>query len=163
MKKLFLLFAILCLGFAAQAQVVSLTADTAGTLIGQAAGLTHKFTSPAITSNSQWAIELLVTPSGTHSTDSTRVQIFGSMDGTNYFQITDLGTPWLVGTAKYRGATDAAGLCGYRLSSEGHAQVGWTFMPTTTLKYRYVQVRVTQYKLLSILTVDRAKLHIFKY
>lgn len=161
MKKIFLLLALVIASYAVSAQTtVSLTPDTTGTIIGTAAGNYHNFTSPVITNAYQgFAIEVYVTTSGTHATDSTHVEIYASEDGTNYFMLTDLGTPYLISTAKYRSAFTV----GYKLSSEGTGAVGWVWKGSaSTLPYRYIRVKVTQYKVSSILTVNRCKLHLFK-
>lgn len=148
--------------------IVSLTPDTAGTIIGvdhatTAGGNVHKFTSPQITGGYQaWAIDVYVTASGTHATDSTHVAVYGSYDGTNYFQITDLGTPWLIGSGVYYGSTYSGNTyMGVRLSSTG-ATAGWGWKVASPMPYRYIQVKISQYKKLSILTVNRCKLHLFK-
>lgn len=158
MKKLFLIGLLFLLVLPAISQTtVSLTADTSGTMAGLAAGRTHYFTSPLITQGYHYAIECYVTTSGTHATDSTTVSVEGSVDGTNFFTL-DCSTPGLISTAKYRSWQ----YTGYKLSSEGTGAVGWVWKPTTELNLRYVRLKITQYKLLSVLTINRAKLHLFK-
>jgi len=167
MKKLISLLCALLIStvLLAQTNTITMVPDTAGTIIGvdnatTTGGNIHKFTAGVInTGYSGWAVEVYVTTSGTHATDSTRVEVYGSMDGTNYFKITDLGTPWLLGTAKYRAGTD---LVGYKLSSEGTGAVGWVWKSAAPITYRYIQVKIAQLKKLSILTVNRCKLHLFK-
>jgi len=163
MKRfVFILAALLCFA-AAQAQItVNFTADTAGAIAGTAAGTTHYYTSPQVTGTYYYTIELYVTAGGTHATDSTRVNVYGSMDGTNYYLLTDLGTPWLISTAKYRASDPTVATTAYRLSSEGTGAVGWVWHPTTILQYRYIRLKITQYKAASTLTMTRAKLHLFK-
>lgn len=162
MKKILIAFCLL-IGFAVASNAqatISLTPDTTGTIIGTAAGNYHLFTSPIINLGYDgFAIEVYATTSGTHATDSTHVEVYASEDGTNYFMLTDLGTPYLISTAKYRAATTV----GYKLSSEGTGAVGWVWKASdATLPYKYIRVKVTQYKVGSILTVNRCKLHLFK-
>lgn len=161
MKKLILLFAVLLLGYCTQAQVMSYTlnmaTDSSGVYAGSGAGTVHYCTSPYIGSGAyNWTLELKVTASGTHATDSTEVIVEGSMDGTTYFKLTDLGTPWLGAYSVYY----TVPVVGARLSATG--AVGyWVWHPTVVLNYRYVRFKITQYKVLSVLTVNRAKLHLF--
>ena len=170
MKKLLLLLALI-VSIAASAQEVNLTPDTTGTLLGSAGGTVHTFTSPKINGSYQaWAIEVYVTTTGTHATDSTRVQMFGSMDGTNYFPLTYalMGIPRLVGAAyaastfKYYQGTAGNATTGVKLSSEGTGAGGWTWNVTSPIPYRYVSVKITQYKASSILTVNKCRLHLYK-
>lgn len=162
MKKLFLTIAFLFSVAVLMAQnTITMTPDTAGTIAGTAAGVTHKYTVGPITGGPYpYAVEVYITASGTHATDSTHVALWASMDGTNYFQLTDQGTPWLLGYAVYN-STALPTTIGKRLSSAG-ATAGWIWHPTWYMQYRYYQVRVTQYKVGSILTVNRAKMHLFK-
>lgn len=149
-------------GMLAGAQTYTLTPDTTGTMTGNAAGLTHYFTSPAITSYAGWAVDLYVTTGGTHALDSTIVTLEASMDGTNYFKVSEI-TPKLIGTAAYRSTGVAAIIyTGKKYSSEGTGAVGWVWAATTPLTYKYVRIKVTQYRALSVLTINRAKLSIFK-
>jgi hypothetical protein len=84
------------------------------------------------------------------------------MDGTNFFKVSEV-TPKLLGTAAWRSAGVTAIIyTGKKYSSEGTGAVGWVWAATTPLTYRYVRLKVTQYKASSILTVDRAKLSIYK-
>jgi hypothetical protein len=167
MKKLIALFSALLIStmLLAQSNMITMVPDTTGTIIGvdnatTTGGNIHKFTAGVInTGYSGWAIEVFVTATGTHATDSTRVTVYGSMDGTNYFKITDLGTPWLLGGAAYRAGTDVAG---YRLSDGGGATGGWIWKVASPMTYRYLRVQIAQFKKSSILTVNRCKLHLFK-
>ena len=159
MKKIVLISLLLLAAFTAQPQIIArLTADTAGTIAGCTAGRTHYFTSPKITNGYNFSIEIYVTPSGTHATDSTKVVIEASSDGSTYFTLTDLGTPFKIGTAAYYASTTTA----TRLSGAGHDAVGWTWTPGYILTHRYVRAKITQYKTGSILTVNRANLHLYK-
>lgn len=159
MRKLMILFAFMAFWMLAGAQTtISLTPDSTGTITGTATGKMHEYTSPVISGRYSFAVEVYVTTGGTHATDSTQVYVYGSMDGTNYFQITDMGTPWLLGTAKY----SASRKCGYKKSSEGTGAVGWVWHPDTDLNYRYIKVTIEQFKAASVLTVNRCKLHVFK-
>lgn len=149
-------------GMLAGAQTYTLTPDTTGTITGLAGGRTHYFTSPAITSYAGWTVDIYVTTTGTHATDSTIVTLEASMDGTNFFKVSEV-TPKLLGTAAWRSAGVTAIIyTGKKYSSEGTGAVGWVWAATTPLTYRYVRLKVTQYKASSILTVDRAKLSIYK-
>lgn len=161
MKKLFLISLVLLLGIVASAQnTITLYPDTAGTIVGSGAGVLHKFTSGNIQSGAlPYSIEVFVTASGTHVDDSTRVHVYGSMDNVNFFKITDLGTPWTTASGAYRAGTD---ITAYRLSNGGGATGGWVWHPTWYLQYRYIQVRITQYKVGSILTVNKCRLHLFR-
>lgn len=159
MKKLIFVIALLVGFVCANAQTtINLTADTTGTIAGTAAGTYHLYTSPIITQGySGYSIDVYVTASGTHATDSTHIEIYASLDGTNYFKLTDLGTPYLVSYGTYQSSVTMAS----RLSSAG-ATAGWAWKGTTTLPYRYIQVKVTQYKVASVLTINRCKLHLYK-
>lgn len=169
MKTFLLIAALILFSVVSQAQyMIALTPDTTGTLsvTSTNTSVMHKFTSPRITSLMQYSLDVYVTASGTHATDSTHVSVWGSMDGTNYFQITTLGTPWLVGYGAYYattyllGSASAYTYTGYRLSSAG-ATAGWAWTPQLWMTWRYIQVRITQYKALSVLTVNRCYLHTF--
>ena len=172
MKKLLILFSVLIFAaFQVDAQTtINLTPDTTGTIIGvdnavTTGGNMHKFTSPVITQGWRWGVYVYVTTTGTHATDSTRVEIWGSQDGTNYFRLKyeDVGRPALLSTAKfYYGVAVTGFTTGVKLSSEGTGAVGWYWTPTTVLPYRYVQVRIYQLKAGSILTVNKCQLHLFK-
>lgn len=171
MKKI-LLICLMLFAVAVSAQTtVNLTADTTGTLAGSATGTVHTFTSPIITgSYSAWSIEVYVTASGTHATDSTRVQMFGSMDGTNYFPLTYalMGVPRLTGvayaaaTTTYYQGTAGNATTGARLSSAGTGAGGWVWNVTSPIPYRYISVKISQYKAASVLTVNKCRLHLNK-
>lgn len=172
MKKLFLImFAFQMMG-AAQSQVVAtLTPDTTGTILGSAPGTVHRFTSPVITgSYSSWSVEVYVTTTGTHATDSTHAQMYGSMDGTNYFPLTYalMGVPRLVGagfaasTFSYYQGVAGALTTGTKLSSAGTGAGGWIWNVLSPCPYRYIAVKITQYKAASILTVNKCRLHLVK-
>jgi hypothetical protein len=160
MKKLILIFAALLFTATMHAQIfAAMTPDTAGTIAGMGVGRSHYFTSPAITQGYQaWAVDIYVTTTGTHATDSTNIIIEASEDGTNFFKLTDLGTPWKISTAAYYASTTTA----TRLSSAGTGAVGWVWKIVSPLPYRYVRAKITQYKDASILTVNRCNLVVVK-
>jgi hypothetical protein len=162
MKKLFVTLAFLFSVAILMAQTtITMKPDTAGTIAGTASGVTHTFTVGPISGGSYtYSVEVYVTASGTHATDSTHVTLYASMDGTNYFKLTDQGIPWLLSYAAYN-STDLPTYTAKRLSSAG-ATAGWVWHPTWYLQYRYYQVRVTQYKVGSVLTINKARLHLFK-
>lgn len=159
MKKLiFILIAMMIVG-AVQSQTIAALTSAKDSIHGNAAGNSRSWISPQITQGYRaWAVEIYVTTTGTHATDSTNVTLWASMDGTNYFKLTDLGTPWLIGTSAYYASTVVA----TKLSSAGTAAVGWVWHMNTPLPYRYIKATVTQYKLLSVVTLTRAKLHLYK-
>lgn len=159
MKTFLLIAALILFSVVSQAQyMIALTPDTTGTLsvTSTNTSVMHKFTSPRITSLFQYSLDVYVTASGTHATDSTEVKLYGSMDGTNYFLITTAGTPWLLNSGIYYSSVPM----GARLSSTG-ATAGWVWTPQLWMTWRYIQVRITQYKALSVLTVNRCYLHTF--
>lgn len=172
MKKLFLiLFAVLTVSIGQAQTVAALTPDTTGTLLGSAPGTVHTFTSPKITGDYKaWSIEVYVTTTGTHATDSTHAQMYGSMDGTNYFPLTYalMGVPRLVGAAfaastfSYYQGTAGNLTTGTKLSSAGTGAGGWTWNVLTPCPYKYIAVKITQYKALSVLTVNRCHIHLVK-
>lgn len=167
MKRLLIVLSLLLAVFVTQAQLrtFTMTPDTTGTIIGvdnatTSGGNMHKFTSPLITQNYNGGVYVYVTASGTHATDSTRVELWASMDGTNYFRLKyeDVGRPALLGYAGfYYGVATTGATTGYRLSSAG-ATAGW-YWKIDHIKYRYLQARIYQLKAGSILTVNECKLH----
>jgi len=177
MKKLIILSIFSLMWFVVHSQTtVSLTPDTTGTIIGvdnatTTGGNVHTFKSPQITGGPYfWSLEVYVTIAGTHATDSTRVVVYSSMDGTNYTQLTyaDLGIPKLAGagtataTTTYYQGVAPAGEVGARRSSAGTGAGGWNWHPTTPLTYRYIMVKIYQLKALSTCTVNKCRLHLFK-
>lgn len=162
MKKYLFLLAFMAFGLLAGAQTFTLTPDTTGTIAGLAGGRTHYYTSPSINTYAAWTVDLYVTTGGTHATDSTIVTLEASMDGENYFKVSEI-TPKLLGTSAWRSTGVTAILyTGKKYSSEGTGAVGWVWAATTPLTYKYIRLKVTQYKALSVLTINRAKLSIFK-
>lgn len=159
MKKFILIVMVMFLAVATHAQTIASLTSAKDTIHGNGAGNTRTWTSPAVTQGYRaWTVEVYVTTTGTHATDSTHAEVYASMDGTNYFKLTDLGTPYLIGTSAYYSST----VVGTKLSSAGTGAVGWVWHMNSPLPYRYIQVKLTQYKLLSIITMTRGKLHLYK-
>ena len=180
LKSILILFAVL-IAFAVQAQIpkgttIVLKPDTAGTIIGvdnavTTGGNVHTFKSGFIQGGPYvWSVETYVTITGTHATDSTRVEVWGSMDGINYSRLKyeDVGRPTLTGAAFaaptnnfYYGVAVTGYTTGVRLSSAGTGPAGWHWHPTALLSYRFIAVKIYQLKALSICTVNKCNLHLF--
>jgi len=160
MKKILALIFLVSLAFASMAQTgvqMTFTPATNDSIVGAAT----KYCTLSNTIKGQWnaAIEVYITPS-ISSSDSTHVWVEGSMNGTQWYKMINLGEPAKsVGTYYTTNATVAAAGYDYK-GRMGTSAAGWLWQPQWFICPPYLRVAVQHFKAATSVKITRATLYL---
>ena len=160
MKKLLLLIPLLMLFAFSQAQTgkrMTFTPTTNDSIVGAAT----KYCTLSGPITGQWnaSNEVYITPS-ISSSDSTHVWVEGSMNGTQWYKLINLGEPARsVGTYYTANATVATAGYDYK-GRMGTSAAGWLWQPQWFICPPYVRVAVQHFKAATSVKITRAYIYL---